>query len=167
MATRPNRVKEGGLRFWNSQRGFTMLELLAAAIIILALVTASVAMISRVEKWANAAQAKIEITYISMALEMEKDDTGFYTLNLEDLGSQTAPPGIESRSWRGPYLKGDFYLDPWNNSYVLARADGESFTPVSAKQPYSITSRGADKLPGGKGPNADITWRSDYSDFQD
>ncbi|MFH1903747.1 MAG: type II secretion system protein GspG [Candidatus Omnitrophota bacterium] len=101
-----------------------------------------------------------------MAIEMEKYDTGYYTLNLADLGSPSAPPGIPDRVWKGPYLKGDFSLDPWKIAYTLTRADGGAITPVSAKKPYLITSCDADKLPGGTGLNADIIWRSDYSGFQ-
>jgi len=159
--------RESNPKMWNSQHGFTMLEFLAATIIILLLATASIATISRVEQWANVAQTKTEIIQISMAIEMEKYDTGFYTLNLADLGSPSAPSGIPDRAWKGPYLKGDFSLDPWKEYYTLIREDGGTDTPVSAKKTYLIISRGADKLPGGTGLNADIIWRSDYSDFQD
>ena len=137
-----------------------------AAIIVLLLATASVAIISRVEVWANVAQAKTEIIQISMAIEMEKYDTGSYTLNLTDLGSSSAPPGINAGNWKGPYLKGGNFFDPWKTDYKLIREDGETDTPVSAKEPYRIISCGADKLPGGTDLNADIIWHSDYSGFQ-
>lgn len=166
-----NRRRRVKARRWNSQHGFTVLEFLVAAIIVLLLATAAIAMISRVEVWANVAQAKTEMTQISMAVEMEKDDTGFYILNLADLGSPvpSASSGISSRTWKGPYLKGDFLSDPWKHDYALTliREDGGTDTPVSAKNHYLIISYGADKLPGGTGLNADIIWHSDYSGFQD
>ena len=248
-----NKRSWAGARRWNSQHGFTMLEFLIAIIIILLLVTASVAMISRVEVYANVAQAKTEIIQISMAIEMEKYDTGFYTLSLADLKSPSAPAGITDRTWKGPYLKGGGSLDPWNNNYLLAlnfsipsgttsasytinfientgtdsmkieaenskqitggtvtlngnvvatlntstlpveftittvtlpadnnlqiSLNGDSDAGVTVvipgliahannKNPYLIISRGADRLPGGTGFNADIIWRSDYSGFQ-
>ena len=162
----PTKEKKA-LRLWNSQQGFTALEFLTATIIVLLLATASIAMISRVETWANVAQAKTEIIQISMAIEMEKYDTGFYTLDLADLESQTAPSGISNQTWKGPYLKGDFSLDPWGNPYMIEEDGGTDTPPVSANEPYLITSYGADKLHLGTGFNADIVWHSDYSGFQD
>jgi general secretion pathway protein G len=165
LAIRGNSQKASRRR--NSQYGFTALELLVAITIVFLLAAGSVAMISRIEVWANIAQAKTEIIQISMAIEMEKYDTGVYTLNLEDLKSPSAPAGINARTWKGPYLKGDFSLnDPWTTAYTLTRADGGSGTPVSAKIYYLITSFGVDKLPGGTDLDADIIWHSEYSGFQ-
>ena len=149
----------------NSKHGFTTLEFLVATIIVLLLTTASIAIISRVAVWANIAQAKTEIVQIAMAIEMEKYDTGFYTLDLADLDTQIAPAGINARAWKGPYLERTSFLDPWKIPYELTSTD--SGTIISAKIPYLITSYGPDKLPGGTGLNADIVWRSDYSAFQD
>ncbi|MFH2068242.1 MAG: type II secretion system protein GspG [Candidatus Omnitrophota bacterium] len=150
--------RESNPKTLNSQRGFTALELLVASIIILLLATTSVVMISRVETWANIAQVKTEIIQISMAMEMEKYDTGYYVDDLQYLNSLIAPAVKYSKTWRGPYLKSNF-TDPWDNSYELELAPDE--------KTYTIKSYGADKLPGGTGLNTDITWHSGYSDFQD
>ncbi|MCX5642982.1 MAG: type II secretion system protein GspG [Candidatus Omnitrophica bacterium] len=155
-------------RLRNSQDGFTSLELLVAAIVILLLAVSSVAIVSRVETWAAVAQAKTEIIQISMAVEMEKYDTGFYTLNLPDLRSQTAPSGISPRFWKGPYLKKDFSLnDPWTIPYLICEDAGIDTPLVSARKPYQITSYGANKVQGGTGLDTDIIWHSKYSGFQD
>ena len=151
----------------NNKRGFTTLELLAAVIIVLLLATVSITIISRVETWAGIAQTKTEIIQIAMAVEMEKYDTGFYTLNLTELNSPNAPTGINARAWKGPYQERNSFFDPWNMPYILTRQDGGTDTPVPNNIPYLITSYGADKLPGGTGLNSDIVWRSDYSTFQD
>ena len=158
-------IKKTGARPRNLQHGFTTLEFLVAAIIILLLATASVAIISRVEVWANIAQAKTEIIQIAMAVEMEKYDTGFYTSDLTNLNSKDTPAGINARAWKGPYLERKSFLDPWKIPYGLTSTD--SGTIISAKIPYLIISYGPDKLPGGTGLNADIIWHSDYSAFQE
>ena len=152
----------------NNKHGFSALELLVAIIIVLLLATASIAMLSRVETWASVAQAKTEIIQISMAIEMEKYDTGRYTRYLTDLKLSSAPYPEIAQNWKGPYLTGNISLnDPWQNNYTLC-LDGGTDTPlVPAREPYLITSYGADKQPGGTGHNADIIWHSNYANFQD
>ncbi len=109
-----------------SSFGFTALELLVAALIIILLATACVTVIARVEECAKITQAKVEIAQLAMAVEMVKQSTASYTLILKDLFSRNSPPGI-TKGWEGPYLKGGFYRDPWGTSYQICLPDKRSF----------------------------------------
>lgn len=59
------------------------------------------------------------------------------------------------RNWRGPYLRKEIPLDPWDNPYA--------YVSPGATDPngYDLASRGRDGKPGGTGEDADL--RSDGS----
>src|SRR3989304_1701724 len=62
-------------------------------------------------------------------------------------------PGGDPRptNWRGPYLRKEVPLDPWDHAYIY-KAPG-----VVNPTGYDLLSYGADGAAGGDGENADIT----------
>ena len=61
----------------------------------------------------------------------------------------------EATGWHGPYFKGPIPKDEWGNPYAYKAGNG------SSSAGYSVTSYGADGLPGGEGDAADIVSGSD------
>ena len=63
------------------------------------------------------------------------------------------PSGENTRNWKGAYIK-KLTKDPWGNDYL--------YTNPGENGEIDIFSYGADAVPGGEGPNADIgSWMAD------
>ena len=73
---------------------------------------------------------------------------GVYPTNEEGLQAlRVRVPG--ARSWNGPYLRKEIWVDPWGHPFVY-RYRGRSERP-------DVISYGADGRPGGDGVAADIS----------
>ena len=129
----------------NSQRGFTLVELLLV-LVILALIAGLVlpGIIGKAES-AKAKAASSQISRISMSVESFYLDTGITPDSLDDLVNE--PSGASG--WNGPYIKNSLLKDPWGRPYQY-RAPGEHGD-------FDIQSFGADGQQGGEKNNADIT----------
>jgi general secretion pathway protein G len=133
----------------DSQRGFTLIEILVV-ITIIGLIMALVG--PRVLNYLTESKvkaARIQIESFSSALDLYYLDMGRYPSSTEGLSALVQPSGNVS-GWNGPYLKGSGVPnDPWGHAY-LYRSPGE-------RTAYEIMSYGSDGQEGGTGPAADIT----------
>jgi general secretion pathway protein G len=135
--------------------GFTLIEILVviAVVAILASLVSPMVFSNVGDAKTTAGRAQIEI--FSLALDAYRLDNDAYPSTSEGLASlRVRPVGDDRPGWRGPYLRRDLPLDPWDRPYVY-RSPG-TVNPES----YDLFSLGRDGLEGGQGEDADIaSWR--------
>lgn len=131
----------------NSQKGFTLMELLVV-VIILGLLAGLVAprFFGKLEKSKKGA-AKSQIALFGGALDEYRLDVGRYPTTEQGLNALREKPANVNK-WEGPYLPKAIPKDPWGNDYVY-KSPGEHGD-------YDLTSYGRDGQPGGEGEDADI-----------
>ncbi len=130
-------------------RGFTLLELLIALLIVGLLVgVVAQNLFGNVSK-AERTTAKQQIDAFSKALEAYRLDMGSFPTTEQGLAVLNKAPAGATR-WKGPYLKKEAPPDPWGHPYVY-KAPGEN------GQPFDLRSLGRDGRPGGKDEDEDIT----------
>jgi general secretion pathway protein G len=154
-------VREGRLRristFRSTPRiGFTLIEILVVIVMIAILATLVAPNVFRHVGTAKDATARAQIEMLGAALDAYRLDNGRYPTSEQGLSALWQQPTSEPRpaSWRGPYLRKDVPLDPWNHAYVYKQPAEQSRTG------YDLLSLGADGQPGGSADDADITsWK--------
>lgn len=130
-----------------SQRGFTLIEIMVVVVIIAILAALIAPNIIGRDDQARVAAAKSDLQAISQALDMFKMDNFRYPTT--DLGLDALvnpPPDVKNWPQNG-YLK-SAPMDPWGNPYLYV-APGTS-------GPYDLMSYGADGKEGGENYDADI-----------
>src|SRR4030042_3752314 len=136
----------------NSDRGFTLLEILVV-VFILSLLGAIGAprIIGRTDE-ARVTGAKIQIRNFETALKLFKLDNGFYPDTQQGLDALIEKPAtgrIPQKYKEGGYLEQKkIPLDPWGNPYI--------YVSPGLHGDFDIISYGADGKDGGEGKNADI-----------
>ena len=134
-------------------RGLTLIEILVV-IIVLGLLAGLVApqIIGRVSE-ARGATARTQIELLSVALDTYRLDNGRYPTTQQGLEALRTEPTAEPvpRNWRGPYLRKEVPLDPWDRPYIYRSPGDEN------PQGYDLLTLGADGVPGGEDEDADIT----------
>jgi general secretion pathway protein G len=144
------RCAPGRRRRANSQRGFTLVEMLVV-ITIIGLIMALVG--PRVLNYLSESRvkaAKIQIQSFTSALDLFYLDAGRYPSSAEGLEALVRPIGGVA-TWNGPYVKGgNVPKDPWGNPYVYK-------VPGEHGAAYEVRSLGSDGQDGGTGTAADIT----------
>ena len=142
------RRRRGASSARQTERGFTLVEMLVV-ITIIALIMALVG--PRVLNYLTDAKiktAKIQIASFENALDLYYLDANRYPTTSEGLRALIERPG-GTAAWSGPYLKSNAVPnDPWGRLYVY-RSPGEH-------GPYDIMSYGADGQEGGTGADTDI-----------
>jgi general secretion pathway protein G len=133
----------------NSEKGFSLIELIVV-LVILGLLAAIVGVgITRDYSKAKHKIARIQIAELEGALEKYSFDNGRYPSSIEGLDVLLHNP-MNLGSWNGPYLKKNYIpKDPWNHPYVY-RYPGQYGD-------FDLLSCGPDGAEGGEGENADIT----------
>ena len=135
--------------------GFTLIEILVVIVVIAILATLVAPNVFQHVSTAKTSTAKSQIEMLSTALDAYRLDNGQYPSTQQGLAALYARPTIDPPpTWRGPYLRKDVPLDPWNEPYV--------FTSPGDVNPtgFDLLSYGADKKPGGDGENADVlSWK--------
>ena len=144
----------GSLR--KPRRGFTLLEILVV-IVVLGLLASIVGprIIGRVSE-ARSTTAQTQIELLSVALDNYRLDNGYYPTTEQGLQALRVRPTTEPapRSWRGPYLRKELPLDPWDRPYIYV-SPGEQ-DPSG----FDLSTLGRDGQPGGEDEDADIvSWR--------
>jgi general secretion pathway protein G len=100
--------------------------------------------------------ARTQIEMLSVALDSYRLDNGSYPTTEQGLDALRAAPAREPvpRNWRGPYLRKDVPLDPWDRPYVY-KSPGEQ-----SRAGFDLLSLGRDGQPGGEGEDADVlSWK--------
>ena len=133
-----------------NQKGLTLVELLVVVTLI-GLIAVTVA--SSVFSKGNAAKAELNLTRIeSLKQEISRYRLTYnsYPSSLNDL----VKPNAQVRATGRPFtsiIKEDELKDIWGNPYLFkSENDGRT---------YAITSLGSDGIPGGEGPDQDVTSR--------
>jgi general secretion pathway protein G len=140
---------------WREHRardGFTLLELLVV-IIVLGLLAGLVApqIFGRVGD-AKVTTARTQMSLLGTALDSYRLDNGAYPTSEQGLQALREKPAREPMpaNWKGPYLRKDVPLDPWDRPF-LYRAPG-SRNPTG----YDLATLGRDGKEGGTGEDADL-----------
>ena len=136
----------------NSDRGFTLLEIIIV-VFILSLLVAIVAprIIGRTDE-ARITGAKIQIRNFETALKLFKLDNGFYPDTQQGLDALIEKPAtgrIPQKYKEGGYLEQKkIPPDPWGNPYI--------YVSPGLQGDFDIISYGNDGKEGGEGKDADI-----------
>jgi general secretion pathway protein G len=132
--------------------GFTLIEVMVV-IAVLAILAALVAPnIFGHLGTAKDVAARSQMEMLGASLDAYRLDNGRYPTTAQGLEALRVLPSVEPRprNWRGPYLRRELPLDPWNFPYVFV-------SPGQANpNGYDLLSTGADGQPGGEGEDADI-----------
>jgi general secretion pathway protein G len=137
-------------------RGFTLIELLVVIVVIGILATLVAPNVFRHIGSAKDATARSQIEMLGAALDAYRLDTGRYPTTQQGLAALWTAPAGDSRAsvWRGPYLRKDVPLDPWQNAYIYKSPAEQS------RSGYDLLSYGEDGKPGGEGDAGDIaSWK--------
>jgi general secretion pathway protein G len=88
-----------------------------------------------------------------VALDNYRLDNGRYPTTQQGLEALRTKPAAEPepRNWRGPYLRREVPVDPWDRPYIYRSPGTEN------PQGYDLLTLGSDGVPGGEGEDADIT----------
>jgi general secretion pathway protein G len=136
----------------NSDRGFTLLEIIVV-VFILSLLVAIVAprIIGRTDE-ARVTGAKIQIRNFETALKLFKLDNGFYPDTQQGLDALIEKPAtgrIPQKYKEGGYLEQKkIPPDPWGNPYI--------YVSPGLQGDFDIISYGGDGKEGGEGKDAEI-----------
>jgi len=132
--------------------GFTLIEIMVAAMILLILISVAGFVVTRNIGKAKVISAKNQIQIFAMALNSYFLDCGTYPTTDQGLKALWEKPVLEPvpEDWEGPYLDKFVPDDPWDRAY-------EYTTPGPHGLPFGIRSFGADGLEGGEGSDRDIT----------
>ena len=138
--------------------GFTLIEMLVVIAVIAVLAAVVSPMVFRNVSDAKLTAARAQIETFGLALDAYRLDNDYYPSTAQGLASLRRKPdgNPAARGWRGPYVRQDIPLDPWDRAYTY-RSPGDS-SPGS----YDLLSLGRDGQPGGEGEDADIvSWRAE------
>jgi general secretion pathway protein G len=134
--------------------GFSFIEIMIVMSIIGLLMALVGPRLMKGREKAESQAATVQVENLGAALDTFRLDVGRYPSTQEGLDALERRPSAADR-WDGPYLKKSVPLDPWGRRYVYA-------SPGQGGRPYDLYSLGADGMPGGDGPNRDVTsWESD------
>ena len=127
----------------NSNRGFSLVELLIVMVII-GLIASLVgpAMFGKVDS-SKVKTAEAQMQLLGTAIDTYRLDTGDFPEKLDDLMNKTG------RHWDGPYLPKSIPNDPWDNPYYYERAGST----------YKLQSLGRDGKQGGEDLDTDIVYQ--------
>lgn len=139
-------------KYRNSERGFTLIELIVVLVILTLLAAVVAPNVIKHMMTSRSQVARIQISEFEGALEMFAFDMGRYPTTSEGLEALVSNPG-NVEAWKGPYLKKGLPMDPWGKPYVY-RIPGTHGTA------FDLFSYGPDGVEGGEGENADVTnWK--------
>ena len=125
-----------------SQRAFTLIELLLVLVILGILAAIVVPKFSGRTEQARVTAATSQISTFGTALDAFEVDTGRYPKGKNGLAELIQQPR-DAQNWKGPYLKSDLPADPWGRAYIY-ECPGKH-NPSS----YDLSSMGPDGRVGG------------------
>lgn len=128
----------------NSQRGFSLVEVIIVVVLIGGIVAFAATRILGGSDRAKVNLARAQVQTLAGKLQQYEMDTGSLPGSLDALVSSDAP------GWLGPYAKASELKDPWNHA-VEYRAPGSAGA-------FDLVSLGKDGKPGGTSVDADIAY---------
>ena len=138
-------------KFFKQDEGWTFIEtIIGIAIVLLLSAGVGVVAVKNLEK-ANVTAAKSQIGDFKLALEMYRQDCKRYPTMEQGLEALWEKPILSPVpvNWNGPYIDKMLPLDPWDGEYIYS-------VPGENGLPFSISSYGADGVPGGENLDRDI-----------
>jgi general secretion pathway protein G len=129
-------------------RGFTLLELMVVAVILMLLAGIVTALVTKRVEEAKHAKAVADIETLGNAIDQYHLHNGDFPPDMEAL--RTKPGDQDLPNWNGPYIKKPVPNDPWNRPYVYV-TPGEHNTDS-----YDLFTLGRDGKEGGSSSDADI-----------
>ena len=136
------------------QAGFSLVEIMVVVIILGVLAATIVPKFAGTTHDAKVSAAKSHIANYENALERFNLAMDRYPTEEEGLDALVNPPADGDGAWRGPYIK-EVIKDPWGMEYQYSNPGTQNFS-------FDVWSRGADKVDGGEGKDADIgNWSTD------
>ncbi len=137
----------------DSRRGFTLIEILVVVAVIAMLAALVGPNIFNQLGTAKDAAARSQIEMLGAALDAYRLDNGRYPTGAQGLDALRISPVSDPRpsNWRGPYLRKEVPLDPWDTAYIYVSPGQVSLNG------YDLVSLGADGVEGGQGEDADVT----------
>lgn len=142
--------KLSSLQGKNTNKGFTLIEIMVVVVILGILATLVVPKIMGRPDEARVVAAKQDIASVMQALNLYRLDNSRYPSNEQGLKALVERPTTEpqpSNYKQGGYLS-KVPTDPWGNPY--------QYLNPGLKGEIDVMSFGADGKPGGEGINADI-----------
>ncbi|MDD5491260.1 MAG: type II secretion system major pseudopilin GspG [bacterium] len=130
------------MRYINSKKGFTLIEIMLVVVIISILVTVVLPRLTGRTEQARVSATRLQIETVGMGLDAFELDCGRYPTTAEGLKALLTNPG-NIKKWNGPYLKKDVSLDPWGNAYVYS-------APGKHNNDYDLYSFGPNGVEGGE-----------------
>jgi len=137
----------------SERAGFTLIEMIVVVALIATLAAVVSPMVFRNVGDARSASARSQIAIFGLALDAYRIDNFDYPSTSQGLDALVATPGVgpAATNWRGPYLRRQVPLDPWERPYrYLSPGD-------SSPSSYDLWSLGRDGAAGGEGEDADIS----------
>jgi general secretion pathway protein G len=125
-----------------AQRGFTLVELLLVLVILGTLAAIVVPKFSGRTEQARVTAATTQISNFGVALDAFEVDCGYYPKGKSGLQDLVVQPRDET-NWKGPYIKGEVPLDPWQHEYIYECPGRHN------EKAYDIMSMGPDGRVGG------------------
>lgn len=100
-------------------RGFTLMEVLLVLVIVVMLGGTASLFFVNIQTNAYKDAARTQINQFKQALDLYRMDVGMYPTEQQGLAVLHSPPSDLSNpaKWRGPYMKDEIPLDPWENPY--------------------------------------------------
>ena len=137
-----------------SNRGFTLIEIMAVVLIMgLLMGIIGVSISGKIDK-ARLATAKAQISQLESALEFYRMDNGRYPTTAQGLDSLVRKPLAEPEPRNYPgggYLKkSDALLDPWSEPFQY------EYPGSNNAHSFDLWTNGADLSPGGEGADRDV-----------
>jgi len=137
----------------NTEKGFTLLEILIVITILGILASLVAVKIMDRPGEARTMKARLDISTLENALKLFKLDNAFYPSTEQGLRALVEKPAIGRipHNWReGGYIeKGTIPKDPWNNDYYY-------MSPGVMNSDFDLWSYGADGEEGGEGEDGDV-----------
>lgn len=118
-----------------TEDGHTLLELLVVIAILGLLASIAAPRLSRYSELGKENALKTQLSTVSAALRLFREDVGRYPTATEGLSALVSQPaGLAD--WGGPYLASSALRDPWGKDLAYGSADqGSDFSLFSAGKP--------------------------------
>ena len=129
--------------------GWSLLELMVVLVIIGLLAGLVGPRVLDFLERGEVAAAEQQAKNLEQALLTYRMDIGRFPTTEQGLAALVKAPAEYADHWQGPYLNDAVPNDPWRNPYRYEQRP-------DALRGYVLYSMGADGVPGGEGPNADI-----------
>lgn len=121
----------------HAHSAFTLVEMLLVLVIIGTLAAIVVPKLAGRTDDARNTAAKAQIAGFNTALDVFETDNGYYPRGSDGLNDLLVAPS-DAPNWKGPYLKTEIPLDPWQHPYVY------EYPGKNNQNGYDLSSAGSD-----------------------